>query len=158
MGTLGISAPYPLLSSTQRGEEDIEMVKMTEAEEGKQLMQKIAKILDEARSSNATHNRKLKELSALRFSKTSSFSSSFSSLFLSAFSKTLLPLFAFQRRAASAERIVRFVSCFATVRDPDHASDCDAFLEGFLRFLLPATSAANKTARFRACQMLSEVS
>lgn len=126
-----------------RSSRERKMAKM--AEDETQLMLKIAKILDEARASNAIHARKLKELSALR-SKTTPLPS----LFLSAFSKTLLPLFHFKRRVASAERIVRFVSVFA-------ASGCHVFLEDFLRFLLAATTAANKTARFRACQIISEV-
>ncbi|XP_008227932.1 PREDICTED: condensin complex subunit 3 [Prunus mume] len=120
-------------------------------EEEKSLMLKIAQILNDARTSNATHNRKLKELSALR-SKTSS-----SSLFFSAFCKTLTPLFAFQRRTASAERTVRFISAFAMARDSGPASQCDAFLEDFLRFLLPVSAAANRTHRFRACQIVSSI-
>ncbi|XP_021808720.1 condensin complex subunit 3 isoform X2 [Prunus avium] len=120
-------------------------------EEEKSLMLKIAQILNDASTSNATYNRKLKELSALR-SKTSS-----SSLFFSAFCKTLTPLFAFQRRTASTERTVRFVSAFATARDSGPASQCNAFLEDFLRFLLPVSAAANRTHRFRACQIVSSI-
>ncbi|VVA27762.1 PREDICTED: condensin complex subunit 3 [Prunus dulcis] len=120
-------------------------------EEEKSLMLKIAQILNDARTSNATHNRKLKELSALR-SKTLS-----SSLFFSAFCKTLTPFFAFQRRTASAERTVRFISAFATARDSGPASQCDAFLEDFLRFLLPVSAAVNRTHRFRACQIVSSI-
>ncbi|KAJ9697279.1 hypothetical protein PVL29_009184 [Vitis rotundifolia] len=111
----------------------------------KALMQKIAKILDESGASNAAHIRKLKDLSTLR-------SAASSSLFFSAFSKTLIPLFAFPRRTYSAERTVRFIATFA--------SKCDsttAFLEEFFRFLLNAATAANRTARFRACQMISEI-
>ncbi|KAB1211329.1 Condensin complex subunit 3 [Morella rubra] len=122
-----------------------------ETEEEKQLKLKIAKILDEARTSYATHNRKLKELSAVR-SKSSS-----PHQFFSAFSKTLVPLFSFQRRIASTERIVRFVSVFSGARDPTNSSDCDAFLKEFIRFLLSAAAVANKTARFRACQIISEI-
>ncbi|ESW35371.1 hypothetical protein PHAVU_001G229600 [Phaseolus vulgaris] len=113
-------------------------------EEAKRLMLKIAAILDEARTSYATHNRKLKELSLLR-SKSSS-----SSLFFSAFSRTLTPLFDFQRRLASVERVVSFVSALA-------ASASDEFLDNFLKFLLAAATASNKTARFRACQIVSEI-
>lgn len=122
---------------------------MANIEEQKLLMQKIARVLDEARTSYATHTRKLKELLSLR---------SCSPLgFFSAFSKTLLPLFSFQRRTASAERIVRFVSIFASIRDAKNASDCDAFLEEFLRFLLLGSAAADRTARFRSCQIISEI-
>uniref|UniRef100_A0A2N9ES34 Nuclear condensin complex subunit 3 C-terminal domain-containing protein n=2 Tax=Fagus sylvatica TaxID=28930 RepID=A0A2N9ES34_FAGSY len=113
-----------------------------EREEEKQLKQRIAKILDESRTSYAIHNRKLKELSALRSRCSSPLQ------FFSAFSKTLTPLFTLQRRVASTERVVRFVSIFAST-----TSDC----EDFLRFLLTATAAANKTARFRACQIVSEI-
>ncbi|XP_062093114.1 uncharacterized protein LOC133798691 [Humulus lupulus] len=120
------------------------------ADEESHLTQKIAKILDEASASSANHNRKLKDLSSLRSKATTS-------SFFVPFSKTLIPLFAFQRRAPSAERVVRFVSAFATYRDPNHNSECDAFLEGFLRFLLVGSAAANKTPRFRACQIFSEI-
>ena len=119
------------------------MVVDMEAE--KALMQKIARVLDESGASNAAHIRKLKDLSTLR-------SAASSSLFFSAFSKTQIPLFAFPRRIYSAERTVRFIATFA--------SKCDsttAFLEEFFRFLLNAATAANRTARFRACQMISEV-
>lgn len=125
----------------------------TNNEEDNQLAQKIARIFDETRSSNATHIRKLKDLSALR----SSLSSSSPARFLSAFSKTLTPLFNFPRRVASSERIVRFVAAFAVTPDSKNASVSDSFLEDFLRFLLGAAAAANKTARFRACQIISEV-
>ena len=120
-----------------------------ENEEEKRLMQNIARVLDEARASNATHIRKLKDLSALR--------SSSPIRFLPAFSKTLTPLFNFSRRTASTERTVRFAAVFAATPDAKNASVSDSFLEAFLRFLLVAASAANKTARFRACQIISEV-
>ncbi|KAF7129005.1 hypothetical protein RHSIM_Rhsim10G0178300 [Rhododendron simsii] len=125
----------------------------TNSEEDNLLAQKIARVFDETRSSNATHIRKLKDLSALR----SSLSSSSPARFLSAFSKTLTPLFDFPRRVASAERIVRFVAAFAVTPDSKNASVSDSFLEDFLRFLLGAAAAANKTARFRACQIISEI-
>ncbi|CAM8881089.1 unnamed protein product [Rhodiola kirilowii] len=112
------------------------------------LFKKIAKILDEARSSNAAHVRKLKELAKLRSSSVS---------FFSAFSKTLIPLFDFARRTASAERIVRFVAVFSTTRDLNDCSMSDAFLEEFVRFLLVASSAASKTSRLRSCQIISEI-
>ncbi|XP_059623216.1 uncharacterized protein LOC132266380 [Cornus florida] len=120
----------------------------TEDEE-KRLMQKIARVLDETRVSYATHVRKLKDLLNLR--------SSSSDRFFSAFSKSLIPLFNFQRRNASAERIVRFVAIFAGTRDANNESVRDAFLEEFLRFLIVAATAANKTARFRAVQIISEI-
>ncbi|KAA8547692.1 hypothetical protein F0562_004121 [Nyssa sinensis] len=112
-------------------------------------MQKIARILDEARASHATHIRKLKDLSTLRTSSPDRF--------FSAFSKAIVPLFNFQRRTASAERLVRFVAIFASSLDSNNASLCDSFLEEFLQFLLVASAAANKTARFRACQIISEI-
>lgn len=122
-----------------------------EEEEEKQLSRKIARVLDECRLSYAVHPRKLKELSAIR-------SSSSLPRFFSSFSKTLKPLFDFPRKSTSAERIVRFVSIFAARREEKNATDCDAFLEEFLTFLLTAADAANKTARSRSCQIISEVS
>lgn len=114
-------------------------------------MQKMARIFDEARTSYATHNRKLKELAAIR-SKVASIHQ-----FSAAFAKTLTPLFQVQRRTASAERVVRFVSVFTGIRGPENISACEVFLEDFLRFLLVGAGAANKTARFRCCQIISEV-
>ncbi|KAK7305684.1 hypothetical protein VNO77_43593 [Canavalia gladiata] len=121
------------------------------ADQAKRLMQRIAAILDEARTSYATHNRKLKELVLLRSKSPSPLH------FFSAFSKTLIPLFDFQRRLASADRVVSFVSAFAATRNPADVSAADEFLEHFLKFLLVATAATNKTARFRACQIVSEI-
>ncbi|BAT79429.1 hypothetical protein VIGAN_02231200, partial [Vigna angularis var. angularis] len=97
----------------------------------------------EARTSYATHNRKLKELSLLR-------AKSSSSVFFSAFSRTLTPLFDFQRRLASVERVVSFVSALA-------ASASDEFIDCFLKFLLAAATTSSKTTRFRACQIVSEI-
>ncbi|KAM0021900.1 putative armadillo-like helical, nuclear condensin complex subunit 3 domain-containing protein [Helianthus debilis subsp. tardiflorus] len=114
------------------------------------LIQKIARVFDEAKSSRASPIRKLKDLSALR-------SSIQTAQFFSAFTKTLTPIFTTQRRFASVERIVQFVAVFACLRDPNHSEDCDAFFEQFLRFLVAGTGAANRTARFRACQIISEI-
>ncbi|XP_028060056.1 condensin complex subunit 3-like [Camellia sinensis] len=125
------------------------MAIQAENEAEKRMMQKIARVLDETRASHATHIRKLKDLSTLR--------SSSPLLFFSAFSKTLTPLFNFQRRNASSERIVRFVAIFASNRDSNNAPLSDSFLDSLLRFLLVATSAANRTVRFRACQIISEI-
>ncbi|PPD78173.1 hypothetical protein GOBAR_DD24903 [Gossypium barbadense] len=41
-------------------------------------------------------------------------------------------------------------------RDPNDTSTGNEFLEEFLKFLLVGATAANKTARFRACQIISE--
>ncbi|XP_039054367.1 condensin complex subunit 3-like isoform X2 [Hibiscus syriacus] len=116
-----------------------------------QLTCKIAKILDEAKASIATHQRKLKELSAVR-SKCSSVHQ-----FSVAFTKTLTPLFQALKRTATVERVVRFVSAFSSARDHNDASASDEFLEEFLKFLLVGATAANKTVRFRACQIISEI-
>ncbi|XP_058787474.1 uncharacterized protein LOC131661851 isoform X1 [Vicia villosa] len=121
------------------------------SDQEKRLSQKIAAILDEVRTSYATHNRKLKELSLLRSKSTSP------SHFFSAFSKSLISLFKFQRRIASADRVVSFVASFTAARNPSDAADCDEFLDHFLHFLLVAMAAADKTVRFRACQIISEI-
>ncbi|XP_057972406.1 uncharacterized protein LOC131160592 isoform X2 [Malania oleifera] len=122
----------------------------SEEEEQSQLMPKISRVLNETLSSNATHPRKLRDLLTLR-------SSSSPHKFFTAFSKALTPLFCFHRRTAAAERAIRFVAIFASARDAANVSDCDAFLEDLLQFLLVAAAAANKTARFRACQIISEI-
>ncbi|XP_048230937.1 condensin complex subunit 3 isoform X2 [Ricinus communis] len=109
----------------------------------REIEEKIAKILDEIKTTNATHIRKLKELLTVRSKSQSSFSNSFF--------KTLTPIFHIQRRVPSAERVIRFISLFATTGNDN------AFLEEFLKFLLVAAVAASKTARFRACQIISEI-
>lgn len=115
-----------------------------------QLTEKIAGILDEAKASNATHIRKLKDLSNLR--------SSNSAAFFPSFSKTLAPLFDFSHRTGSAERTVRFVSMFATIKDSVcGGGDGESFLQEFLRFLVAASSAGSRNVRVRACQIISEV-
>ncbi|KAK9115128.1 hypothetical protein Syun_021925 [Stephania yunnanensis] len=122
-----------------------------EEQEEKLLSQRIARVLDETRSSNAVHNRKLKDLSALR--------SASPLRFFSAFVTALKPLFEFQRRSSSAERVVRFVAVFAACRNGKSGVDeeFEAFLEEFLLLLIAGSSAANKTARFRSCQIISEI-
>ncbi|KAL4577943.1 hypothetical protein LXL04_014058 [Taraxacum kok-saghyz] len=121
-----------------------------EISEEKLLMQKIAKVFNDALASRASHIRKLKDLSALR-------SSIPIAQFFDAFSKNLIPIFNTQRRIASVERMVQFVAIFACLRDPNNSEDCDAFFEQFLRFLIVGTTAAGRTARFRACQIISEI-
>ncbi|KAK6154122.1 hypothetical protein DH2020_013761 [Rehmannia glutinosa] len=119
-----------------------------ESEEHRKLSLKIAGIFDDVRTSHATHIRKLKELAALR--------SSSPTEFCSAFCQALTALFNFQRRTAAAERIIKFASVFAC--SYGRKGDCsDEFLGNFLKFLLVAAVAANKTARFRACQIVSEI-
>uniref|UniRef100_A0A7N0TSV2 Nuclear condensin complex subunit 3 C-terminal domain-containing protein n=1 Tax=Kalanchoe fedtschenkoi TaxID=63787 RepID=A0A7N0TSV2_KALFE len=121
---------------------------MVDVEDDDSLIRKIGKILDEARSSNAVHVRKLKDLAKLRSS---------SHLFFSAFSKALIPVFVFPKRTASVDRIVRLVAVFAATRDLNAPSLSNEFLEEFVRFLLVASSAASKTARLRSCQIISEI-
>lgn len=107
-------------------------------------MTKIAKIVDEVRTSYATYNRKLRELRAVQ-SKCES-----PAEFFSVSSKTLIPLFGVQRLTVSTQRALRFVSALAVNSD-------DRFLEDFFKFLLVGAVAADKTARFRACRIISEV-
>ncbi|KZV49788.1 condensin complex subunit 3 [Dorcoceras hygrometricum] len=127
---------------------------MQESEEHQQQLRKfsskIAKVLDEARISQATHIRKLKELADFRSSRPPI-------EFIGAFSRAITPLFNFHRRTASADRIIKFVAVFACSRNAKDAASCDEFLENFLRFLILASGAANKTVRFRACQIISEI-
>ncbi|XP_031398839.1 condensin complex subunit 3 isoform X2 [Punica granatum] len=120
-----------------------------EARKHNQLAQKIGKILDETRTSSATHNRKLKDLSSLL--------SQSQPHFFSAFTKTLAPLFDFQRRAPASERVVHFLAAFCRSCASGAPSHGTSFLINFLHFLLAAAAAASKTARFRACQIISEI-
>ncbi|CAA7401389.1 unnamed protein product [Spirodela intermedia] len=118
--------------------------------EGKQLALKIARILDECRLSQAVHQRKLRELSAIR--------STSHVGFVSSFTWALTPLFEVSKKTASIERIVRFVSTFAAPRGVKTGNvTCDSFLVEFLRFLLVAARSASKTARLRACQIVSQI-
>ncbi|XP_051143880.1 uncharacterized protein LOC127260232 [Andrographis paniculata] len=120
-----------------------------DSEQLRKLSLGIAKVFHEIQTSNATHIRKLKELAAL-------LSSSSPIQFCNAFCKSLGPLFDFQSRIAVAERIIKFVSVFAC--SCAGKEDCGVvFLDNFLRFLLLAAAAANKTVRFRACQIVSEI-
>ncbi|XP_020271254.1 condensin complex subunit 3-like [Asparagus officinalis] len=129
------------------------MPELTAAGDSATLPRKIAGILDECRLSHAIHGRKLKELSSLR----SSTSPRPRSLFFSSFVKALTPLFDFARRTVSSERVVRFVSAFAARRDEKDARVSDEFLEEFIGFLLMAARAGQRSARFRACQIVSEI-
>ncbi|CAN8232852.1 unnamed protein product [Cochlearia groenlandica] len=144
------------------GEESPIAIANANANADRHLNQRIAKILNETRTSYATHNRKLKELAGIR-SKLSSPNSDEPSLlrrrFSSAFFKTLTPLFvSAQRRTAASERVVRFAAEFACLRsDSDGDSVCDEFLEEFLKFLMVGSVAANRNARFRSCQIISEI-
>ncbi|CAN4126860.1 unnamed protein product [Withania somnifera] len=124
---------------------------VNEEEIHQKLAKKIARVFNDVQSSQATHLRKLKELSTLRSSTNSS------KIFFHAFTRVLMPIFDFQRRSASAERIVTFLAVFASVRDAKRGEDCDEFLEKFMRFLLVAAIAGSKTARIRAFQIISEI-
>ncbi|KAL3630411.1 hypothetical protein CASFOL_023395 [Castilleja foliolosa] len=119
-----------------------------DSEENRKLSLKIVRIFDDVRTSHATHSRKLKELAALR--------SSSPAEFCAAFCKALTPIFNFQRRTASAERIIKYVSVFSCSHSTKDGCN-DEFLENLLKFLLVASVASDKTARFRACQILSEI-
>ncbi|KAK4411778.1 Condensin complex subunit [Sesamum angolense] len=120
-----------------------------ESEEQRKLSLKIARLFDEVWTSQAAHVRKLKELVSLR-------SSSPLAELCEAFCRALTPLFNYQRRTASAERIIKFAAVFACSRGGKGDSG-DEFLENFLKFLLVGAAAANKTVRFRACQIVSEI-
>uniref|UniRef100_A0ACD5ZVA3 Uncharacterized protein n=1 Tax=Avena sativa TaxID=4498 RepID=A0ACD5ZVA3_AVESA len=118
------------------------------ADETRRLAREVARVLDECRASLAVHPRKLRELSALRSS------SAGGGCFLPAFCTALTPLFEILRRSPASDRVARFAAAFASA---SAAGGSDGFLEGFLRFLLVASAAAHRPARFRSCQIISEI-
>ncbi|KAJ4754088.1 Condensin complex subunit 3 [Rhynchospora pubera] len=129
------------------------MAEATESVAEQRLSGEIRRIIDESRQSQALHNRKLKELVSLH-------RSSPSDLFFEAFVGALAPLFDFPRRTISAERAVRFVASFASIVDGSGSGTVDteiSFLELFLRLLLSGACSAHRPARFRSCQIISEI-
>ncbi|KAL6631340.1 hypothetical protein ACP70R_028190 [Stipagrostis hirtigluma subsp. patula] len=120
------------------------------------LTREVARVLDECRASLAVHPRKLRELAALR---SSSSNPGGGDRFLPAFCVAVTPLFNLARRSAGSDRAARFVAAFASSSASSSADGggVDGFLEGYLRFLLTASAAAHRPARFRACQIISEI-
>ncbi|KAF8723662.1 hypothetical protein HU200_021622 [Digitaria exilis] len=116
------------------------------------LTREVARVLDECRASVAVHQRKLRELAALRAS-----SSGGGGRFLTAFSVAVTPLFDLARRTAGSERAARFVAGFASASASPADGGGDGFLEGFLRFLITASEAAHRPARLRACEIIFEI-
>ncbi|XP_021306121.1 condensin complex subunit 3 isoform X2 [Sorghum bicolor] len=120
------------------------------------IAREVARVLDECRASHAVHPRKLRELAALRSS--SGGGGGGGRLFLEAFCDALTPLFALARRSAGSDRVARFVAAFASASASSSADGGgNGFLEEFLRFLVTASKAAHRPARFRACQIISEI-
>ncbi|TVU11786.1 hypothetical protein EJB05_45389, partial [Eragrostis curvula] len=124
------------------------------ADESNRLKREVARVLDECRASLAVHPRKLRELAALRSS--SSSGGGGQGRFLPAFCIAIMPLFDLARRSAGSDRAARFVAAFASALASADGGG-DGFLEGFLRFLVNASGAAHRPARFRACQIISEI-
>ncbi|CAM0913331.1 unnamed protein product [Alopecurus aequalis] len=119
------------------------------ADETRRIAVEVARVLDECRASLAVHPRKLRELAALRSSASAS-----GGRFLPAFCTALTPLFEILRRSPASDRVARFAAAFASA---SASAAGDGFLEGFLRFLLAASAAAHRPARFRSCQIISEI-
>ncbi|KAF3331541.1 condensin complex subunit 3 [Carex littledalei] len=129
------------------------MADATESEAEQRLSGEIRRILDESRQSQALHNRKLKELASLH-------RSSPADLFFRAFFGALAPLFDFPRRTICAERSVRFAASFVSLISGKSGGTVDPenpFLEQFLRLLLSGACSAHRPARFRSCQIISEI-
>ncbi|AQL02929.1 ARM repeat superfamily protein [Zea mays] len=116
------------------------------------LAREVARVLDECRASHAVQPRKLRELAALRSS-----SGGGGRLFIAAFHVAVTPLFALARRSAESDRVARFISAFASASASSADDGGNGFLEEFLRFLVTASKAAHRPARFRACQIISEI-
>ncbi|XP_066370272.1 uncharacterized protein [Miscanthus floridulus] len=127
---------------------------VTGAGDSDRLAREVARVLDECRASHAVHPRKLRELAALR----SSSGGGGGRPFLAAFCVAVTPLFALARRSAGSDRVARFLAAFASASSSSSADGGgNGFLEEFLRFLVTASKAAHRPARFRACQIISEI-
>ena len=122
------------------------------AGESARLAREVARVLDDCRASLAVHQRKLRELAAIRAA------SGGGGGFLPAFCVAVTPLFDLARRSPGSERAARFVAAFASASASSADGGGDGFLEGFIRFLMTACEAAHRPARLRACQIISEVS
>ncbi|KAE8784728.1 condensin complex subunit 3 [Hordeum vulgare] len=118
-------------------------------DETRRLAREAARVFDECRASLAVHPRKLRELAAVR-------ASASGGRFLPAFCNAITPLFEVPRRSPASDRVTRFAVAFAS-SSASAGADGTGFLEGFLRFLLVASAAALRPARFRACQIISEI-
>ncbi|KAK3246813.1 hypothetical protein CYMTET_43668 [Cymbomonas tetramitiformis] len=62
-----------------------------------------------------------------------------------------------QKGDADAERVVKFVTTFATARESGNEDICDEFLENTLSFLLDYVTATDKTVRYRVCQIIAGI-
>ncbi|XP_039845098.1 condensin complex subunit 3-like isoform X2 [Panicum virgatum] len=122
------------------------------AGESARLAREVARVLDDCRASLAVHQRKLRELAAIRAGPGGS-----GGRFLPAFCVAVTPLFDLARRSAGSDRAARFISAFASASASSADGGGDGFLEGFIRFLITASKAAHRPARLRACQIISEI-
>ncbi|RLM54862.1 hypothetical protein C2845_PM10G06510 [Panicum miliaceum] len=120
--------------------------------ESARLAREVARVLDDCRASLAVHQRKLRELAAIRAA-----SGGGGGRFLRAFCVAVTPLFDLARRSAGSDRAARFVAAFASASASSADGGGDGFLEGFIRFLITASEAAHRPARLRACQIISEI-
>lgn len=109
----------------------------------------IPRTLNECQHTQTAHIRTIKELVKCR--------SEHRETFFSCLCDSLRPIFLVQEKEPSVERVVRYVSTFAAYLDEEHAEDCNSFVEDFLKHLLVLVDAANKTVRYRACQLIAEV-
>jgi condensin complex subunit 3 len=110
----------------------------------------VPRLLNECQKSQACHLRAVKQLVECRKNDEREF--------LEVWKRSLQPLFLVAKREPTVERIVSFAASFMAHWDEEHARECERFFESFLSTLLNWTEAGHKTVRFRACQMVSEVS
>ncbi|RLN12501.1 hypothetical protein C2845_PM09G07030 [Panicum miliaceum] len=122
------------------------------AGESARLAREVARVLDDCCASLAVHQRKLRELAAIRAAPGGG-----GGRFLRAFCVAVTPLFDLARRSAGSDRAARFVAAFASASASSADGGGDGFLEGFIRFLITASEAAHRPARLRACQIISEI-
>lgn len=109
----------------------------------------IPRTLNECQHTQTAHLRTIRELVKCRSENLETF--------FSILCDSLRPIFLVQEKEPSVERVVKYVSAFSAYRDEEHAEDCNSFVEDFLKHLLGFVDAANKTVRYRACQLIAEV-
>ncbi len=109
----------------------------------------MAKILDDAQRSVASHTRSFASLCKLYRQDTKDF--------FNQFVPHLNKILVIFKKEAAVDRLVSFISAFATRSDLLNEQERDAFVEQLLTYLLSRANAKDKAVRFRVCQLVAMV-